>query len=218
MHPRYKNNISRYMRVIRNIALRETAGERVMRIESLERQLLEPTTAARAALQLEAMGDDAAHVWSKGWNHPTPRFASMRPKPWPTWIAKKQPRCWQRRPLNESAFRWHALTALAAMDHVVAYEALNELLHVASSETRYGAFRALRTRNAADPLVRGEYLGGKFAYHVISSDGPPMIHISKALRPEIVVFGQDQRMVPPAFLFAGKEIMIKGVWTDGQLN
>ena len=59
------------------------------------------------------------------------------------------------------------------MDHVAAYEALNELLHVPSAETRYGAFRALRTRNAADPLVRGESLGGGFAYHVISSDDVP---------------------------------------------
>ena len=36
MHPRYKNNVTRYMRVIRAIALRETPGERLMRIESLD--------------------------------------------------------------------------------------------------------------------------------------------------------------------------------------
>jgi hypothetical protein len=103
------------------------------------------------------------------------------------------------------------------MDHVAAYEALNELLHVPSAETRYGAFRALRTRNAADPLVRGESLGGKFAYHVISSDGAPMIHIAKVQRPEIVLFGQHQKIVPPAFLFAGRDIMIKGT-EDGRLR
>ena len=118
---------------------------------------------------------------------------------------------------NVSAFRWHALTALAAMDHVAAYETLNELLHVTSAETRYGAFRALRTRNAADPLVRGESLGGGFAYHVISSDGPPMIHFSKVQRPEIVLFGQHQPLVPPAFLCAGKDIMVKGL-EDGRLR
>jgi len=116
-----------------------------------------------------------------------------------------------------SAFRWHALTALAAMDHVVAYEVLTELLHVPSAETRYGAFRALRTRNAADPLVRGESLGGAFAYHVISSDGLPMIHVSKSQRPEIVLFGQHQKLVPPAFLFAGKDIMMKGT-EDGRIR
>jgi hypothetical protein len=100
---------------------------------------------------------------------------------------------------------------------VAAYEALNELLHVPSAETRYGAFRALRTRNAADPLVRGESLGGGFAYHEISSEGTPMIHLSKLQRPEIVLFGQHQKLVPPAFLFAGKEIMIKGT-EDGRIR
>ena len=80
-----------------------------------------------------------------------------------------------------------------------------------------GHFERCDTRNAADPLVRGEYLGGEFAYHVINSDGPAMIHISKALRPEVVVFGQDQGVVPPAFLFAGQEIMIKGL-ADGRVK
>jgi hypothetical protein len=115
------------------------------------------------------------------------------------------------------AFRWHALTALAAMDHVAAYESLNELLHVPSTETRYGAFRALRTRNAADPLVRGESLGGGFAYHVLDTSGPALVHISRWQRPEVVLFGQHQKVVPPAFLFAGKDIMIKGQ-EDGRLR
>ena len=80
-----------------------------------------------------------------------------------------------------------------------------------------GPFAHLRTRNAADPLVRGESLGGEFAFHLISTSGPEMIHISKAQRPEIVVFGPDQPIVPPAFLFAGKDIMIKGL-ADGRLK
>jgi hypothetical protein len=217
VHPRYKHNIARYVRVIRSIALRESPGERVLRIESLERRLLEPTTAARAALQLEAIGEDAAHILLKGINAPNPevRFYSAEALAYLDREEAAPVLAWAAS--NVSAFRWHALTALAAMDHVAAYEALNELLHVPSAETRYGAFRALRTRNAADPLVRGESLGGGFAYHEISSEGTPMIHLSKLQRPEIVLFGQHQKLVPPAFLFAGKEIMIKGT-EDGRIR
>lgn len=217
LHPRYKNNISRYMRVIRSIALRESPGERVLRIESLERQLLEPTTAARAALQLEALGDDAAHVLLKGLSSPDVEIRFYSAEALAYLDREEAAPVLAETARSESAFRWHALTALSAMDHVTAYEALNELLHVPSAETRYGAFRALRTRNAADPLVRGEYLGGEFAFHLISSNGPEMIHISKAQRPEIVIFGQHQKIVPPAFLFAGKEIVIKGL-EDGRLK
>jgi hypothetical protein len=210
VHPRYKHNIHRYVRVIQSIALRESPGERVLRTESLERRLLEPTTAARAALQLEAIGEDAAHILLKGLDSQSPevRFYSAEALGYLDREEAAKPLGWAA--ANISAFRWYALTALAAMDHVAAYEVLNELLHVPSAETRYGAFRALRTRNAADPLVRGESLGGGFAYHVIGSDGSPMIHLSKSQRPEIVLFGQHQKVVPPAFLFAGKEIMIKG--------
>ncbi|MHB9078392.1 MAG: flagellar basal body P-ring protein FlgI [Pirellulaceae bacterium] len=217
VHPRYKHNIDRYVRVIRSIALHETPGERVLRIESLERRLLEPTTSARAALQLEAIGEDAVHILLKGLTSQDPEVQFYAAESLAYLDREEAAPVLARAASNISAFRWHALTALAAMDHVAAYETLNELLHVPSAETRYGAFRALRTRNAADPLVRGETLGGGFAYHVISSDGPAMIHISKVQRPEIVMFGQHQPLVPPAFLCAGKDIMVKGL-EDGRLR
>lgn len=217
MHPRYKNNVGRYMRVIRSIAIRETPGERMIRIESLERRLLEPTTSARAALQLEAIGEDAAHILLKGLasSDPEVRFYAAEALAYLDREEAAKVLAWSAE--AESAMRWHALTALAAMDHVIAYEMLSDLLHVSSSETRYGAFRALTARNGADPLVRGESLGGHCSYHVISSDGPPMIHLSRSQRPEIVLFGQRQPIEPPAFLFAGKSIMIKGL-KDGRLK
>ena len=217
VHPRYKHNLARYIRVIRSITMEETPGERVLRIEALQSKLLEPTTSARAALQLEAIGDEAIHVLLEGLKSTDAEVRFYAAEALAYLDREEAAKVLAEAAMNEPAFRWHALTALAAMDHVVAYEALNELLHVASAETRYGAFRALRTRNAADPLVRGEFLGGEFAYHVISTDGPPLIHLAKSVRPEIVLFGQKQPMIPPAFLFAGKEIMIKAT-DDGRLK
>ncbi|GAG50072.1 unnamed protein product, partial [marine sediment metagenome] len=66
---------------------------------------------------------------------------------------------------DQPAFRVFALTALSAMQEYAAYEQLRYLLSSPSAETRYGAFRALWAGNKADPLVKGESLGGQFQYH-----------------------------------------------------
>jgi len=41
-----------------------------------------------------------------------------------------------------------------------------------------------------------------------------MIHVSRSRRAEIVVFGQQMHLRPPAFLYAGKQIMLKGDGPD----
>jgi hypothetical protein len=64
-----------------------------------------------------------------------------------------------------------------------------------------------------DPLVRGEPVGDLFDVHVIDTAGDPMIHLSRSRRPEVVIFGQQLQLRPPAFLYAGPQIMLKG---DGQ--
>jgi hypothetical protein len=217
VHPRYKNNISRYMRVIRSIAIRESQAERAQRIELLARRLVEPTTAARAALELEAIGDESVRILKTGLasSDPEVQFYSAEALAYLDCEAAAKPLADAAR--DEPAFRWHALTALSTMDHVEAYEALTDLLHVPSAETRYGAFRALRTRNPDDPLVRGEALAGDFIYHMIPSNGPPMVHFSMTRSPEVVLFGHNQKMIPPAFLFAGREIMVKGL-QNGQMR
>jgi hypothetical protein len=118
---------------------------------------------------------------------------------------------------SEAAFRWHALTALASMTHVSALDALNDLLHAQSIETRYGAFRAIRTRNAAEPATKGELLDKKFRYHVIPTTGEPLVHVARSRKPEIVLFGHEQQIRPAKFLFAGREIMVTAL-DSGELK
>jgi hypothetical protein len=118
---------------------------------------------------------------------------------------------------DSSAFRWHALTALASMKHPAAYSSLSNLLHVASAETRYGAFRAIRLYNDQDPATKGEVLGGQFHYHLIPTTGEPLIHVTRSKQPEVVVFGHEQKIDPPSFLYAGKSIVLKGT-ADGQIK
>jgi hypothetical protein len=93
------------------------------------------------------------------------------------------------------------------MNDVTAYDRLRELLDATSVETRYGAFRALWAMNKSDALVKGENMGG-FSYHILKTDGPPMIHVTRSFRPEVVLFGRDQHFSTPLVLEAGNRILV----------
>jgi flagellar basal body P-ring protein FlgI len=42
-----------------------------------------------------------------------------------------------------------------------------------------------------------------FALYVVDSEGPPLVHISRSRRSEIVVFGRQQKLLTPVVLYAG---------------
>ncbi|HEY4308579.1 MAG TPA: flagellar basal body P-ring protein FlgI [Pirellulales bacterium] len=210
VHPRYKDNVERFVQVVRSIALKESSGQQMARIVLLERQLLDPITAASSALKLEAIGKDGIPTLQKGLQSSDAevRFYAAEAL---AYLDQKE----AAPPLAEAArdvpaFRAYALAALSAMDDLAAYEGLRELLDMPSNETRYGAFRALWAMNDQDPLVRGERLGNHFSYHVLDTMGPELVHVTRSYRPEIVVFGQEQRLTTPFMFEAGKEIMISG--------
>ena len=60
IHPRYKDNVARYMQVLRNVAINESPTSLQSRLMFLEQQLSDPLTSANAAIRLEAIGDDQA--------------------------------------------------------------------------------------------------------------------------------------------------------------
>jgi hypothetical protein len=215
--PRYKHNLARYLRVIRNLPLNETAVERAERIQILERKLLEPTSSGTAALQLEAIGNESVATLKKGLaaEDPEVRFYSAEALAYLDQSEASAPLGEAAK--SEAAFRWHALTALASVSHVSALDALTELLHVPSAETRYGAFRALRTRNPGDPTTKGEILEKKFRYHLIATAGEPLVHVTRTRIPEVVLFGHEQKVKPSSVLFAGKKILIKAL-ESGELS
>ncbi len=69
-HPLYRNNFPRYHQVIRHIPLADTPVARRLRMETLARELLEPATAEKAALQLEALGSEAKPFLRAGLRSP----------------------------------------------------------------------------------------------------------------------------------------------------
>ncbi len=210
-HPRYRHNLVRYMAVVRNIPMESTPAQHVAWLALLERQLAEPTSAALAALRLEAVGDDAVRILRAGAqsNDAEVRLYSAEALAYLDDLAAVKPLADAAR--NEPAFRWHALTALSAMSHVEASEALSDLLHVTSAETRYGAFRAMRARSPDDPMLMGEILGDGFHFHVIPTTGEGMVHFCRLRRREAALFGTDEHLLTPCVLFAGPEIMVRGI-------
>ncbi len=209
VHPRYKDNLERYIRVVRALPLRESAQEQMARTQLLERQLLDPITSSTAAVRLEALGKESVPALKKGLGSKDNEVRFYSAEALAYLDEHSSAAVLGELARDVPAFRAYALTALSAMDDYSAYEALRELLKVSSAETRYGAFRALWAINSRDPLVKGERLGDPaFNYHILRVEGPPMIHATRTFRPEIVLFGAEQRLKTPIVLDAGKKLIL----------
>lgn len=215
IHPRYHDNIGRYMQVLRSVAVDESATALQARLMFLEQQLGDPLTSANAAMRLEAIGDDEAkHILKQGVgsNDPEVRFYAAEALAYLDDTAAVGVLADVAR--NESSFRVNALAALSAMDDASAYDGLRALLEVKSAETRYGAFRALWAMNDHDPFLHDEKLSDQFHYHLLDVPGPDMVHVTQSYLPEIVLFGKDQKFQLPLMLDAGKSILVNGMKGD----
>jgi hypothetical protein len=212
MHPRYKDNVGRYMQVLRSVAVSESPSALQARLLFLKQQLGDPLTAANAAIRLEAIGDQQAIETLKQnitSSDPEVKFYAAEALAYLDDTAAVNVLAEVAR--DEPAFRVNALAALSAMDDVKAYDSLRTLLEAKSAETRYGAFRALWAMNKNDPFLRDEHLGNQFHYHVLDVPGADMVHVTSSHVPEIVLFGRDQRFQLPIMLDAGKNIMLNGL-------
>ena len=210
VHPRYKDNVARYIRVVRSIPIKESPTEQSLRIGLLARQLVDPITASTAALRLEAIGHEAVGALAEGIESSDDEVRFYAAEALAYLDDSRAAAPLARAAREEPAFRAYALAALSTIDDLAAHEELISLLEAPSSETRYGAFRALWAMNPNDPLIRGENLGGQFGYHVLNTTGQPMVHVTRSYRPEIVLFGHEQRLEVPFVLEAGKSILVKG--------
>jgi len=115
------------------------------------------------------------------------------------------------------------------------------------TELRYGAFNALRTLDPHDPSLgqvrvlddpRTEEQQDEapdsmalalasaaqrpraedpFALYIVDSEGPPVIHVSRTRRSEIVVFGRSQKLLPPIVLGTGA-ILLNAAEKDDEIE
>jgi hypothetical protein len=207
--PQYKLNQPRYLRVVRLVPLRENPdnggeGKRRPYRQRLADDLLDPARTVTTALRLEALGHESVPLLKTGLDskHPLVRFCSAEALAYlgsPS-CGEELARCVKERP----RLRAFALTAMASLDEAICQVKLAELL--ASSEddeTRYGAFRALRTLNDRNPTIAGEYLQNAFWLHRVAPDSSPLVHLTTSRRAEIVLFGEEPRLLPPFSFLAG---------------
>jgi flagellar basal body P-ring protein FlgI len=208
--PKYRDNYPRYLEVVRKIAFRESDVARAVRIRALKWDLLEPESAAQAALKLEAIGEQSVPTLKIGLKSKDPqvRFHSAEALAYLADASGLQALFEAAR--DQYAFRIFALAAMAALDDPEVHVKLRDLLDLESPETRYGAFRALTTLDKNDPFVRGEKLGSQFTLHPLATDGPPMVHITNCKKAEVVLFGANQALKMPLFARAGNNIIVSG--------
>lgn len=202
----YRNNVTRFSRVIANIMYGESAQERINRIDFLADEMTNPATCAKAAIRLEAIGKEAIPTLKRSLNNPDLEIRFR--------AAEALTYCGQPDGLailkdvaaTEPAFRWHALTALSVSQDSDAAQYLEDLMQMESAETRYGAFRSLHIRSPEHPAVYGERFRD-FFLHRVPSDVDPMVHFSRSRRPEIVLFGDPK--VASNFLFVESGLTIR---------
>lgn len=224
---RYKENFPRFLQVVRNIAFRETAVARRVRMKKLRKRLRDPAQAKRAALELEAIGTDAKPILKEALDDPRLeiRFHAATALAYLGDTSGLEVLAEAAR--REPAFRVFALAAMSTLDVAESHLLLRRLMGgrgenlltldedrdeprepITSAETRYGAFRALTTMDPNDPFVRGRSLGDGYKLHVLDTIGPPMVHVTYRRKAEIVLFGKDQRFETPLVLRAGRNILV----------
>lgn len=209
IHPRYKENYPRYLQVIRNIAFRESLVAQRVRMEQLKKDLLVPAKAEQTALRLEAIGKDGIPILRSGLESPSfeVQFHSAVALAYLGEAAGLPVLAEAAK--TERAFRIFAMAAMSTLEEAEVHMRLRELMSESSAETRYGAFRSLWTLDKDDPFIRGEGLNkGEYMLHVLRTEGEPMVHLTRRQRPEIVLFGSNQKFQTPITVRAGKRILI----------
>jgi hypothetical protein len=206
--PTYRHNLARYIRVVQSIAVIEPPGGRHSRMQLLSRQLEDPVTAPIAALRLEAIGKEAIPTLRTALDSKDPeiRFAAAEALAY-LGESVAAPHLAEAAANLRSA-RPTALAALSVLDDANGVDALQSLLASRSAETRYGAFRALWRMDPDLPLVRGDRLGDACSIHVLDVDGPPLVHVTRSHRPEIVFFGTAHDVSDGLRAEAGSSIVV----------
>ena len=217
VHPRYQENLPRYIRVVQAIPVRESAVELSQRLDALQGRLLVPASSSQAAVELEAIGADSIPVLKEGLRSTNPEVRFYAAEALAYLDQAEAAPTLTESIRREPAFRSRGFLALGAMDDMAGLEELAVLLHTPSAETRYAAFRTIHRNSPEDPLVRGEGLSGQFELHEISSDAPPLVHVSKFERSEIVLFGRAFPLAHPIMLFGGPRITVRDT-VDGRVK
>lgn len=204
----YRRNVGRYAQVVSNLAYIEESSQRVNRLDRLGRELNDPAAAGLAAIRLEGIGRQAIPTLVRAIGSPQvpTRFYAAQSL---AYLGNEDGVSVLREmAVSEPAFRWHALTALATLDNVESEQALIGLINEDDTETRCGAFRALRLQNPNHPVVQGQWLANDHHLCVIDNESKPLLHFSQRERAEILVVN-DSQTFSDQFLYVQSGLTVK---------
>jgi len=228
----YHHNQDRYFRIVKLLPIVDTPGLRSRRIAEWGKDLLDPGKAGIAALRLEGLGVTTIETLKAGLASPNAQVRFFAAEALAYLNDASGADVLAEAAVKQPEFRAYALAALAATDQSAAHTKLVKLMDVPEIEVRYGAFNALRTLDPHDPFLgqvrvldepaepeeEGESLSlaiagtarkrrstreDPFALYVVDCDGPPLVHVARTRRREVVVFGRNQKLLPPVVLGTG---------------
>ena len=238
----YHHNQARYHQIIKSLSLVDSPSLREQRLEKWGKDLLDPKKAGVAALELEGLGPGAAPTLraALGSADEDVRFFAAESLAYLNDTEGDGPKVLAEVAKNRPEYRSFALKAMAATDQSASLLKLRSLMAEPDPELRYGAFDALRTLDPSDPFLgRRQVLDEPthdpddmmkaqigptrrkkparreepFTLFVVDCEGPPMVHVTKNIRCEVVVFGKDQRLLTPIVLGAGGPLLLNA--SDG---
>jgi hypothetical protein len=232
----YHQNQDRFFRVVKLLPMVDSPTLRSQRTAAWGRDLLDPKKAGIAALRLEGLGPNAIDSLKAGLASPNAQVRFFAAEALAFLNDPSGAEVLGQAARAMPGFRGPALAALAANDQSAFHLVLRKLMDEPDVEVRYGAFNALRTlapddaflgrvRVLEDPradedeepadsmavaLARASSSRRRedpFALYLVDCEGPPMVHVARTRRCELVVFGRGQKLLPPLVLGNGPYLL-----------
>jgi flagellar basal body P-ring protein FlgI len=244
----YHHNQARYFQVIEHLSLVDNSTLRAKRLQDWGADLLDPKKAGKAALRLEGLGANAIPTLKEALASTDQQVRFFAAEALAYLGAVEGAETLSRTAIERPEFRSYALKALAAMDQSAGALKLRALMGRPEVELRYGAFDALRSFDETDTFLGAVPLladdpkpqeddvlaiqidDGRrhrrppppredpFKLYVVDSEGPPMVHISRTRKAEVVIFGKGQKLLPPVVLGGGGALLINAAQGDDRIQ
>ena len=208
VHPRYRDNIPRLMKVVQAIGVQPESSDTQSQLVELAERLSDPATAADAAIQLEALGESAVPTLLEGVRSSNPELQFYAAAALAYLDRSEAIEPLESAAREVAAFRHAALLALQGMDHELSTDALHRLMDEPSLETRYGSFCAIRRRADGKQILGGRALESFYLYEV-PSEARAAVVVSLHESPEIVLLGEGRGLIVEQFLMGPGGLMIK---------
>ena len=244
----YHHNQDRYHKLVKLMPLVDSAELREERLVRWGKELQDPMKVGVAALKLEGMGPAASPTLRTALSSPddTVKFFAAESLAYLNDSEGENAKVLADIARRKLEYRSFALKAMGATDNSASLLKLRGLMAESDFELRYGAFDALRTLDPTDPFLgkvqvlddppgpdpddmaiqitstvrhpKKSRAEEPFALYLVDCEGPPMVHVTRNIRSEVVVFGKDQQMLTPIVLGSGGSLLLNAADGDKEVQ